>query len=295
VQNHRPGHTFYEQGIVGGIRKRKFIEGGEPRPDGVIIYYLLSDQAKEVSLAILDADGNEIKTFGKDEIDTRKFTTVDIMGYIRQLPEGGSTRVSVIGGLNRYVWDMNYPTTTQVPGKPPSGIVPQAKPGTYQVRLTVDGEVQTQTFELRMNPTETYSQAEADARFDLWMKVFDTIEQGNLAVIGAQERVADLQERAAGKVDERGAALLDTIEAAANALSDTLLPVGKTLVQIINEPATLAVKMQTIHWGLYMSEGAPPASFVAVYEMLDQQYQEAIAAWNQVVESDVAELKRLLA
>jgi photosystem II stability/assembly factor-like uncharacterized protein len=296
VQNHRPGHTFYEQGIVGGIRKRKFIEGGAPRPDGVIIYYLLSDKAQDVSLTILDVDGNEIMTFGKDEIATRKFATVDIMGYVRQLPEGGSTRVSVIGGLNRYVWDMNYPTTTQVPGKPASGIVPQAKPGTYQVRLTVDGEVQTQTFELRMNPMETYSQAEADARFDLWMKVYDTVEQGNLAVIGAQETVTELKElAAAGQGGKRGAAMLDTIEAAATTLSDSLLPAGKTLVQIINEPATLVVKMQTIHWGLYMSEGAPPASFVAVYEMLDQQYKEAIAAWNQVVESDVAEVKRLLA
>jgi hypothetical protein len=43
-----------------------------------------------------------------------------------------------------------------------------------------------------------------------------------------------------------------------------------------------------------MSEGPPPASFVAVYEMLDQQIVEATAAWQQVVETEVAELSQLL-
>lgn len=295
VQNQRPGHTFYELGTEGGIRKRKFIEGGEPQPDGVIIYYLLSDQAENVSLSILDADGRVIKTFTEKEIDTEAFATMS-GGYSRETAGGGSARVSVIGGLNRYVWDMNYPTNTVVPGKPPSGIVPQARPGTYQVRLTVDGESQTETFDLRINPNEVYTQADTDARFDLWMKAFNTVEQGNLAVIGARDTVADLKERAANaQGNQRVADLLETIETAATTFENTLLPVGKTLVQIANEPAKLVSKMQSIHWGLYMSEGPPPASFVAVYEMLDQQICEAISTWNQVVETDVAELNRLLA
>ena len=60
VQNQRPGLTFYELGIINGERKRKFIDAGDARPLGVIIYYLLSDKAKDVSLTILDGEGNEI-------------------------------------------------------------------------------------------------------------------------------------------------------------------------------------------------------------------------------------------
>ncbi|MGK7913370.1 MAG: hypothetical protein AB4050_18105 [Synechococcus sp.] len=295
VQNHRPGHTFYELGVEEGIRKRKFIEGGDAQPDGPIIYYLLSDRAQEVSLTILDEAGQVIKTFTEDEIETQKFITLDALGYTRETSEGGSARVSVIGGLNRYVWDMNYPSNTLVPGKPPSGIIPMAKPGTYQVRLTVDGESQTETFELRINPNETYTQAETDARFDLWMKALETVEKGNLAIIQSMEMVESLKERvASGTGGNRASTLLNQIETAATTLSNTLVPVGKTLIQIINEPSTLVVKMQTIHWGLFHSEGAPPASFVQVHEMLDRQFDEAIAAWNQTMETDVAELNRLL-
>ena len=37
VQNTRPGHTFYEQGVVDGEKQRKFIDAGDSRPIGVII------------------------------------------------------------------------------------------------------------------------------------------------------------------------------------------------------------------------------------------------------------------
>ena len=57
MRNAEPGYTFYERGVVNGERKRDFIDAGDARPLGVIIYYLLSDQAKEVSLSILDEAG----------------------------------------------------------------------------------------------------------------------------------------------------------------------------------------------------------------------------------------------
>ena len=48
-------------------------------------------------------------------------------------------------------------------------IKPIAKPGTYQLRLTVDGQSQTEAFELKINPNEAYTreQTEAITRFAL--------------------------------------------------------------------------------------------------------------------------------
>ena len=71
VRNAEAGYTFYERGVVNGERKREFIDAGDGGPLGVIIYYLLSDEAKDVSLAILDEAGNEIRTFGKDKLPHR--------------------------------------------------------------------------------------------------------------------------------------------------------------------------------------------------------------------------------
>lgn len=119
--------------------------------------------------------------------------------------------------------------------------------------------------------------------------------KGDLAVIDSQKTLVDFTRRMAeGEGGEGVTALVGRIESAASDLSNTLLPVGKTLVQIINEPATLVVKMQSVHWGLYMSEGPPPASFVAVYEMLNEQFNQAIAAWNAAVETDATKLNELL-
>ena len=77
VRNAEPGYTFYERGVVNGERKRAFIDAGDARPLGVLLYYLLSDAAGEVSLSILDEQGNEVRNFGKDEIPTERFASFD--------------------------------------------------------------------------------------------------------------------------------------------------------------------------------------------------------------------------
>ena len=68
VRNAEPGYTFYERGVVNGERKRDFIDAGDARPGGVLIYYLLREDATEVSLEILDEDGELVRRFhpGRD-------------------------------------------------------------------------------------------------------------------------------------------------------------------------------------------------------------------------------------
>ena len=107
-------------------------------------------------LVLLDADGNEIRSFSQEEIPTERFLSFDNRGYEQDLVSG-RPKATVSRGLNRFVWDMRYPPVSGIPGLPPVIINPIAAPGTYQVRLTVDGEVQTQTFEMKINPNETYT------------------------------------------------------------------------------------------------------------------------------------------
>ena len=268
VQNHRPGHTFIELGVINGIKRRYFLEGGQPRPDGAVIYYNLVEGAKDVSLTILDKDGKEIKTFSGDEIGT-------------------ST------GLNQFVWDMNYPDARSVPGKPPAGIVVMAKPDTYQVRLTVDGKSQTQPFELKINPNETWTMADTDARFDLWMRIRAVTENANLAVIDALEVSESVQQQAATKKDPKAKELAARIEEAASNFQGTLIPVGKTLSEIANEPAKLLSKLATVHHMLYQTEGRPTKSAYAVVDELSVEIDAAIDNWNKVVDTDVVAFNKM--
>jgi hypothetical protein len=274
VQNQRPGHTFVEKGVVNGIRERHFLNAGQARPDGVVIYYLLSDGVKDVSLDILDADGNVIKSFSDEAIGQGTFKTMDGRGYGRVSPAGGSGQVSIAKGLNRFVWDMNYPDATQIPGRPPAGIVRMAKPGTYQVRLNVDGKSRTQPFELQINPNETWTKEDTDARFYLWTKIYEVADSANKWIIDSRRVVAELKDNGAS------AEQLAEAEAAQVAFESSVVPVGRTLVQIANEPAKLITRLSTVHQVIWSSEGRPPESAYMAANELANDINAAITQWQ---------------
>jgi photosystem II stability/assembly factor-like uncharacterized protein len=282
VRNAEPGYTFYERGIVEGERKREFLDCGEGRPLGVLVYYLLSDQAKQVSLTILDADGNEIRTFTDEEIPTQRFRSMDNRGY--EIEETtGTPKASVGKGLNRFVWDMRYPLCAQVPGRPPVNIKPIAKPGTYRVRLTVDGESQEQSFELKINPNELYTREQTDAKFDAWMKLYAKADQAVKAILrglDAKEQAAKAAaedpalEEAAAKVAE----VVDAFEA-------SMVPTGRTLVQIISEPTKPLALLTTLHNLQEHTEGPTNQSWYEVYAKLEALVDTQMAEF----EEDLAE------
>ncbi len=244
VQNGRMGHTFIELGVVNGERKRKFLDAGDARPHGALIYYTLGADAKDVSLSILDSEGKLITSYEGDVLSTKV-------------------------GLNRMIWDMNYPDALSVPGKPPASIVVQAKPGTYQAKLTVNGKSQVQSFDLRMNPNETWTQADANARFDLWWRIRTITEDANKVIIGALE-----MGKAAGEDSE--------LNKQAQAFTGKLLPVGTTLSEMANEPTKLLAKLSSVNWMLIMSEGRPTKSAYEVVDMLDEQIDKEVAAWKEI-------------
>ena len=101
VQNMRPGLTYYELGVVNGEKKRKFVDAGDAKPLGAMMYFRLAEGVEDVSITILDADGNEIVTDANDAL-TLKYAT-----------KGDD---SFNAGLNRFVWDMRYPLTQQHSG-----------------------------------------------------------------------------------------------------------------------------------------------------------------------------------
>ena len=179
VQNQRPGLIYYELGVVNGEKKRKFVDAGDPKPLGVMMYFRLGEGASDVSLSILDEQGNEIITHEKGAL-TLKYAADGENSYE--------------AGLNRFVWDMRYPLISAVPGRPATKIQPFARPGKYQARLTVDGVSQTQDFELFINPNEPYSREQTDAKFAFWMELYQNVEastQNVLAALKVKEEVAD--------------------------------------------------------------------------------------------------------
>jgi len=101
--------------------------------------------------------------------------------------------LSPASGMHRFLWDVRYSAPPVVqPGysmftvagrdvpREPSG--PQALPGSYQVRLTVDGKTYTQPFKLTMDPRVKATPQDLEKQFSLELKLVRAMQEANQAV-----------------------------------------------------------------------------------------------------------------
>jgi photosystem II stability/assembly factor-like uncharacterized protein len=284
VQNMRPGLTYYELGFkkINGERKRKFIDAGDPRPMGAIIYFKLKKKPEDISLTILDKKGKAL----------RHYTEEDMM-----LNYGDDNALNT--GLNRFVWDMRIDQVTAVPNRPPTAVAPIVPPGTYQVRLTVDGVTETSSFNVFMNPKETYTQRQAEAKFVFWMKLYNVVENSTQNVIKALEMKKEVAAKVeayknnggdAGKVEAQAEAVYKIIDTYEGKYVST----GRTLAEIINLPATILSKMAFISGMLDHTEGPVPQAFKETYSNLLQEITKVDTEYNRSVKMELAKLDMFL-
>ncbi|MEZ0326981.1 MAG: glycoside hydrolase [Fimbriimonas sp.] len=133
---------------------------GQNPPDGAILYYYLPQAAEHLVMEITDASNKLIRRFSSDDkppaIDVNELQIPTY--WIRPFQPLATTT-----GSHRFVWDMHgeppsigrrsFPISAIYQDTPPSPLGPTAAPGTYMVRLTVDGKViEERSFRLLADP-----------------------------------------------------------------------------------------------------------------------------------------------
>jgi photosystem II stability/assembly factor-like uncharacterized protein len=163
--------------MSGSNRRDANIEG-QNHPNGVMIHYFIKkyDEKTEVKIDILESNGDTIRTFSN------------------KAKEKANLLTSKNGG-DRFVWDMRYTGYKTFPGmvfygSPNQG--PKAVPGKYQVRLTVNGQSQTQEFEIIKDPRLKTTQEDFQAQFDFLMKVRNKVTEVNEGIINIRKIKEDL-------------------------------------------------------------------------------------------------------
>jgi len=149
---YRPGNAYLVNGGSDLNNPEKDFTGAHPTrgvnpANGITLYYRLPELEKtdEVTLEIADASGNPVRTFlSKKNEDFKKW-------------DGGPSADPVLPaskGLNRFVWDMRYPTITGVPGVFIEGSYRghKAIPGKYRFTLKVGGKKAETDAEILANP-----------------------------------------------------------------------------------------------------------------------------------------------
>src|SRR4030095_16294612 len=160
----KPKDTYRMPGGGGGPLPATATIGKNPA-SGVVVYYSLKAKpTTDLVLEFLDAGGKSINKFttrlprpggggpGQPGAEPPPGGGGEEGGFGGGAPARATTDV----GLNRFVWDMRYSDATRFPGMilgagQTQG--PRVSPGdSYQVRLTVDGQTLSQTFEVRPDP-----------------------------------------------------------------------------------------------------------------------------------------------
>ena len=145
-------------------------------PRGASIYYFLKDKPKgEVKIEILDSKGTLVRTLSS--IPREPDNSDD-----NEDPEDlKKEALTVEPGVQRAVWDLDWQGATKIrggkidTGDPTEG--PRAVPGSYTVRLTVDGNTQTSPVRVVADPRGSTSQAELEAQLAHALRVRDDVSK----------------------------------------------------------------------------------------------------------------------
>ena len=301
--------------------------GQNPAP-GAIVYYWLKTPNQPVTMDFLDASGKVIRSFtsaqdpqaARDSLrnaaraDSLKRAGAAADSSQRSEARGEETsedgprrpqlppRVSNRAGLNTFSWNMRYPdaSTFQNLIMWAAGTQgPVAPPGTYSVRMKVNGVTQTQSFRTVKDPRSRATQADLEDQFTFLIKVRDETSKANDAVklvrsIRTQvaDRLAKLPEANRSEFSTSSRALITTIEQAEREIYQTQNRSGQ---DPLNYPIRLNNKIGALAGVAASTDARPTDQTREVLANLSRQLDAQIAKIRNALRQSLPALNRTLA
>jgi photosystem II stability/assembly factor-like uncharacterized protein len=282
------------------------IPGGKNPPDGAILdYYLEAASSKPVALEILDAENHLVRRYSSTDKPEplEKIAAANPIPMYWVRPE---QILSAEAGMHRFVWDMHYPPPAALNGEfPISAIVHDtphlplgawAMPGSYTVRLTVDGKTYTQRLTVRMDPRIKTSEIDLRKQFEMETGIVEGMNE----TFDALRQVRPLRPQLTDRAGKAKGALADSLKALDKQAAELegasqgaffgVPPSGK-------QPENLATLNQ--HFGQLLNvvdsaDAAPTTPASAVYLELEGAVGKLLAQWKKMREGDLPELNASL-
>jgi len=191
------------------------VPAGKNPPDGGILdYYLAAASQSPVLLEILDSTGSVLRRYSSADkpLDMNKIAGEHPIPMYWVRP---TQILSAVAGMHRFVWDLHgtppkaleseFPISAIVHDTPlnPHGV--RALPGSYTVRLTVDGKQFTQPLILKMDPRIKSSLADLQAQANLESGAVSGMNQSYETLAQARSvraQIKELRPKAKGKLAE---------------------------------------------------------------------------------------------
>lgn len=244
-----------------------------------VIQYYLPEETDEVTIEILDVNGDLIQSYTGDKAESR----------------GAPTTAK---GLNTFNWNLRYPGATTFDGmiiwsaRPQRG--PMAPIGDYQVRLTVNGEVLETDFSIEMDPNlEGVTAEDIQEQFDLSMDIMAKTSEANEAVI--QIREIRKQVEAVNTDDE-------ALKAKMMAMMEQLSAIELNLYQVQNQspqdplnfPIKLNNRLASLRRSVETGQAKPTDAAYVVFTELKADLAKEMAELHEVLKNDLGQINEQL-
>lgn len=280
----KPMPTYRMAGGSGWGSPDRRLEG-ENHPNGVMMHYYVAamDENSEVSIEVMEMDGDIIQTFSNKSKER-------------------GTQLSVSKGGNRFVWNMRYPGYKTFPGLvfySSPNIGPKAVPGKYKARLTVNGQVTEQEFEIVKDPRVTTTQQEFQDQFDFLSKVRDKVSDAHQGILDIRRIKTDLG-YVKTKVDEKpeNKNLLDAMKKFENDLTVIENNIHQTKNQARQDPLNFGVKLNNRLAFLMYEQGTgdfpPTQQAEQVRVELSKQIDEELNKLSALIDSNVTTINDMI-
>lgn len=203
--------------------------GENPAPGGIIDYYVGASASAPVKLEILDAAGKVVRSYASDDHANAPEPATDPEKY-NQLCQSNpsapdcalplywpapSLVLSGKKGIHRFSWDLHFDPIAvpsgrgggsgdngAVPGRTYAAVnSPWAPPGSYTVRLTVDGKSYMQPITVRLDPRVKTPAVGLSQLASLSREMYDGAKAGHASYNEARALVAALEKSSSAEVD----------------------------------------------------------------------------------------------
>ena len=243
-----------------------------------------------ITLEILDQKGQVVRKYPPKRQSGEEAGDEEGFGN-RQRERGLPTEA----GLNRFVWDLRYEGASRVPKSPLWGGTtdgPEALPGTYQVRLTVDGKSYTAPLEIKPDPRLKVTQQDLEKQFDLLIKIRDRVTHAHDTINQIRDirsQIEALNKRLQGQPQSKAVADAGKqLDQKMTAIEEVLIQTkAKSGQDVLNYPIRLNNYLVALGGVVASADSAPTQASYEVFDMLSKQLDEQLAKWKQVLATDV--------
>jgi photosystem II stability/assembly factor-like uncharacterized protein len=274
----------------------------ENPPDGAIVDYYLGHAASgAVTVEILDAQGQVVRRFSSaDQPDISEANLKKQLIPLYWLRPFKS--LSSAAGMHRWVWDLHYSTPTAARHDYPISAIPHdtprlplgpnALPGRYAVRLTVNGKSYNAPLTIRMDPRVKTSTAGLQKKFQAETHLAAILSQTSEAILQGGALRDRLQKQGA----QSKSATNDAVQAFQKKLAALLGAPGGFFGPVSDEVTLSRVNGQAggLYGQIWQVDAEPTTAQASAVASIQIDYESVMKRWNEIKNNDLPVLNRQL-